>query len=188
MSNYNSEAAAKKKGGIYTIAKVAVLTALMCVLSPLTIPIGPVPISLSVLVILLAVYILGWKLGTLSVIVYILIGMVGVPVFSGFSGGIGKLLGPTGGYIIGYIPMAVIAGLGIEASPKRWVHFAVMVIGVAVLYAFGTAWLCISAKMTVSAALGVAVYPFIPFDLVKIVIAMIVGPMVRDRLRSASLN
>ena len=176
-----------KKSGIYTMAKAAVLTALMCVLSPLTIPIGPVPISLSVLVILFSVYVLGWKLGTLSVIVYILIGMVGVPVFSGFSGGIGKLLGPTGGYILGYIPMAVIAGLAVEMSSKRWVHFLGMVAGVAVLYVFGTAWLSLSAKMTVPAALAVAVLPFIPFDAVKIIIAMIAGPMIKERLEKAGL-
>ena len=82
----------------------------------MAIPIGPVPISLTNLAIYLSLYLLGWKWGTASYVVYMLIGMVGVPVFSGFTGGLGKLAGPTGGYIIGFVPMAVLAGLVIDRS------------------------------------------------------------------------
>ena len=90
-----------------------------CVLAPFSIPVGPVPISLTTLVIYISVYLLGWKMASLSCFVYILIGMAGLPVFSGFSGGPGKLAGPTGGYIIGFIPMAVITGMMISPCEKQ---------------------------------------------------------------------
>lgn len=170
------------KSKIHIMARIAVMTALTCVLAPMTIPIGPVPITLTNLVMFFSLYLLGWKMGTVSVVVYILIGMLGVPVFSGFSGGLGKLLGPTGGYIIGYIPMAVIGGLAVEKFNSRWVHFLGLALGTAVLYALGTAWFCYTMKIGVMAALGQAVIPFIPFDLIKIVIVIIVGPMIRERL------
>ena len=91
---------------------------------------------------------LGWKRGTISYLVYLLIGLVGVPVFSGFTGGIGRLAGPTGGYIIGFIAMAVIAGLVIDKCHNRWLQLLGMIVGTAVCYAFGTAWFCIGAPAT----------------------------------------
>ena len=95
------------------------------------------PISLTNLVIYISLYLLGWKLATASYLVYILIGMIGMPVFSGFMGGLGKVMGPTGGYIVGFIPMAVIAGLCVSKSASRVIHFAGMVAGTAACYAFG---------------------------------------------------
>ena len=92
----------------YAMAVTALMTAVTCILAPLSIPIGPVPISLTNFAIYLSLYLLDWKKGTVSYILYLLLGLVGLPVFSGFTGGIGKLAGPTGGYIIGFIPMAII--------------------------------------------------------------------------------
>ena len=178
----------KAKNKVYPLAMTAVMAAVMCVLGPMSIPIGPVPISFTNLVIYLALYILGWKRGTLSYVVYMLIGMVGMPVFSGYSGGMGKLFGPTGGYIIGFIPMAIIAGIVIDKCRNRGVQLVAMVVGTAVCYAFGTAWFCVQAGYAVGAALGLCVFPFIPGDLAKIVIAMVAGPMIRSRLERAGLN
>ena len=167
----------------YTLTTIALMAAVTCVAGPLTIPIGPVPVSLVPLVIYLSVYILGTKKGTLSLLIYLLIGAVGVPVFSGFTGGLGKLAGPTGGYMIGYIFMALIAGWFIHRFyDKVVIQFLGMVLGLAVLYAFGTAWLSVSAHMTFAAALTVGVLPFIVFDLIKIVIAIVLGRAVRKRL------
>ncbi len=117
------------------------------------IPIGPVPISFTALAIYLSLYLLGWKLGTVSCLIYILLGAVGLPVFSGFSGGIGKLLGPTGGYIIGFLPMAVLAGAVMERYHNRFIQFSAMTAGMALCYVFGTIWFCIVMKTTVAAAL-----------------------------------
>lgn len=95
----NTQTAAASRGKIYTMSIIAVMTAVTCVLAPMAIPLpfSPVPISLTNLVLYFSAYLLGWKRASVSYIVYMLIGMVGVPVFSGFAGGLGKLAGPTGG-------------------------------------------------------------------------------------------
>ena len=90
------------------LAVIGVMTAVTCVLAPFSLPIGPVPISLTNLAIYFSLYVLGTKFGCISYVIYLLIGFIGVPVFSGFTNGPGKLLGPTGGYLIGFIPNAII--------------------------------------------------------------------------------
>ena len=119
MSEPTAIAAPNHKSKIYDMTMCAVMTAVTCVLAPLSIPIGPVPISLTNLTIYFTLYILGWKLSTVSYLVYVLLGMFGAPVFSGFTGGMGKLLGPTGGYIIGFVPMAIIGGLVVQFRRKE---------------------------------------------------------------------
>lgn len=174
-----------RKNKIYILSTTAVMTAVTCVLAPMSIPIGPVPISFTNLAIYLSLYLLGWKMGTVSYLMYLLIGAIGVPVFSGFSGGLGKLLGPTGGYIIGFIPMAIISGLVIEKYNNRIFQFVAMVLGTAVCYALGTAWFCVIMDVGIAAALGMCVIPFIPGDIAKIILALMVGPVLRNRLRNA---
>ena len=169
----------------YVMVTTAFMAAVTCILAPLSIPIGPVPISLTNLAIYLSLYLLNWKRGTISYCLYLLIGLAGLPVFSGFSGGIGKLAGATGGYIIGFIPMAIIAGIIIDHFRKRWIQLLGMILGTAVCYVFGTAWFCMQAGYTVSAALAVCVIPFIPGDLVKMVIALTIGPVIRQRTETA---
>lgn len=176
---------------IKTIAIVGLMTALICVLGPLSIPLpfSPVPISLTNLAIYFTIYMIGTKRGTLSYLIYLLIGFAGLPVFSAFTGGPGKLLGPTGGYLIGFIFMALICGFFIEKWPvKLYLHFAGMVIGTAVCYVFGTVWLAYQAGMSFSAALAAGVIPFIPGDLAKIVIVMLLGPQINKKLRAFGLN
>ena len=172
----------------YLMTTAALMTAVTCVLAPMSIPIGPVPISFTNLAIYISLYLLGWKWGTVSYLVYVLIGMAGLPVFSGFTGGLGKLAGATGGYIVGFLPMAVIAGLVIDRCQNRGVQFAGMVVGTAVCYAFGTAWFCVLMDSTPLAALSLCVFPFIPGDLAKMAVAMAVGPLIRRRLVQAGLQ
>ena len=171
-----------QKNKTYALTATALMTAVTCILAPLSVPIGPVPISLTNFVIFLSLYLLGWKKGTLSLLVYLLLGLAGLPVFSGFAGGISKLAGPTGGYIIGFIPMAIVAGIIIDKSHQRWIQIVAMIIGTAICYAFGTVWFCFQSGYTIAAALAVCVIPFIPADLIKIVIVTIIGPMIRKRL------
>ncbi len=170
---------------IYILAITAVMSAVMCVLAPIAIPVGPVPVTLATLVLLLSVYILGWKFCTVSIIIYLLLGMAGLPVFSGFSGGLAKLVGPTGGYLIGYIPMAVIAGLFIEKTRNRLMHIVGMVLGTAVLYVFGTAWFCVLTSSALGTALTLCVIPFLPGDIAKIVVALLFGSVLRKSLTKA---
>ena len=169
----------------YAMVSTALMTAVTCILAPLSVPIGPVPISFTTLAIYLSLYLLDWKRGTLSYFLYLLIGFAGLPVFSGFTGGVAKLAGPTGGYIVGFIPMAIIAGIVIDHCQKRWIQLLGMIVGTAICYALGTAWFCMQAGYTVSAALAVCVFPFIPADLIKMLIAMTIGPEIRKRVGSA---
>lgn len=174
-----------------TMALIALMAAVTCVLGPLslTIPVSPVPISLTNLAVYFTVYVLGMKRGTISYFVYLLIGLVGLPVFSSFSGGAGKLFGPTGGYLIGFIFMALICGFFIEKWPsKLYLHFAGMVLGTAVCYLFGTVWLAYQGNMGFYTALAAGVIPFLPGDLVKIIIALLAGPVIRKQLKRAGLN
>ena len=174
-----------------TMALIAVMAAVTCILGPLSlaIPVSPVPISLTNLAVYFAIYVLGMKRGTISYCIYLLLGLVGLPVFAAFTGGAGKLFGPTGGYLIGFIFMALICGFFIEKWEKKlYMHFIGMVLGTAVCYVFGTAWLAYTAHMGFAAALAAGVIPFIPGDLVKIIIAMIAGPIIRKQLKRAGVN
>ena len=170
------------------MAVTAVMTAVICIIAPFSIPIGPVPVSLATLVILLAVYILGMRRALIAVVLYLLIGLAGVPVFSGFSSGPAKLVGPTGGYLLGYIPMVILAGLVIDRYYRnRLISIAGMAAATALLYALGTAYLAYSTGITFEAALAAGVLPFIPLDAIKIVTAAILGPMIRARVERAGL-
>ena len=160
----------------YELVLCAFCAAVTCILAPLSVPLaGEVPISLATFAVLLSGILLGGKLGALSQIVYVLLGSVGVPVFAGWTGGIGITLGVTGGYIIGYIPMALAAGLlyhrfGRNKSGirKYAVMLVSMVLATAVLYILGTAWFIVQTGMTLSASLAACVIPFLPGDLIKI--------------------
>lgn len=178
----------KKKSTVYQLTTCALMAALMCILGPNSIPIGPVPVSLTNLVIYLAVYLLGTKGSTISYIVYLFLGMVGLPVFSGYEGGFGKLAGPTGGYLIGFILMAIVCGIFMEKSHANvWITSLGMVLGTIVAYLFGTVWFIHQLDYTWGQALAVCVWPFIPFDLIKIVIAGILGKSIRHALSKAHL-
>jgi len=169
---------------------IGLMTAVLCILGPmaLAIPISPVPISLTTFAIFLTVILLGMKRGTLVYLVYLFIGFIGVPVFSGFTGGPAKLLGPTGGYLIGFVFMAFIAGLFIDRFPGK-IGWAVlgMVIGSAVTYTMGTMWLSYTAGLSFGEALFAGVVPFIPGDSIKIVLACLVGFPIKKRLRTTGI-
>ena len=169
------------------LAMTAVMTAVTCVLAPMSIAIGAVPITLTNLAVYVSLYLLGWKRGSLSVLAYILIGMMGLPVFSGFSGGLGKLAGPTGGYILGFLAIAGLAGWVIDHTQSRVLQLGGMLLGTAVCYVLGTAWFCFLTRSTLQAALWTCVIPFVPFDLGKMAAAAAVGPVLRERLVRAGL-
>jgi len=187
-NTHNTASASKTK--TYTMALTGVMAAVTCILGPLSIPLpfSPVPVSLTNFAIYIAIYVLGTRTGTLSYLIYLLIGFAGVPVFSSFTAGPAKLLGPTGGYLTGFIFMAVICGLFTDHWRQKMLpSFAGMVLGTAVCYLFGTLWLAFQAGMTFENALLAGVIPFIPGDLGKIVIAMLIGPRIRRGLVKAGV-
>ena len=182
------------------LALCAVMAAVMCVLAPISVPIGPISLTGGTLAIYLAAYLLGGAWGTAATLVYLLLGFVGLPVFSNYMGGAERLSGPTGGYLVGYLPMAFIAGAVVTLTLARFrdggrrgaaialaLQFLGMVLATAVLYAFGTAWYCVQAGVDLQRALAACVIPFIPFDLAKMAAALAVAVPVRQRLERANL-
>ena len=170
------------------MAFIAIMAAVICVASPFSIPIGPIPISLANLVIWTAVYLLGAVDGTLSTIIFILLGAVGLPVFSGGAGGLAKLTGATGGYIIGYIFMALVAGFTMEAAKRKTIPtFLAFILGDAICYVIGTAWFVHLTGKTLAASMSLCVTPFIPGDLIKIALSIAIGMSVRKALMKASI-
>ena len=158
---------------------IALMTAVTCVLGPLSIPLpfSPVPISLTNFAIFLAIFVLGMKSGTISFIIYLLLGAVGVPVFSSFRGGLQVLAGPTGGYLIGFIFLALIMGFALDHFDRKLLPTIIgMIIGMVVCYAFGTVWLAKLLSLSFKEGLMMGVIPYLPGDAAKIIIAAIVGP------------
>ena len=174
----------KAKKRLLRAVLCSLFAAIICVIAPHAIP-TTVPLTLATLGIYVCSCVLPPAMSTLSILLYLAIGAVGVPVFSGYSGGIGKLAGPTGGYLVGYLPMAFVISLIVtllvrrEKRPPLAVDIAIRmfacVLGTVVLYTFGTVWYVIQQNTTFAAALPLCVFPFIPGDIAKIVAAALIS-------------
>jgi len=163
-----------KKMSIRTMALCALFAALSAALSQVSIPIGPVPINITHVSLFIGAGLLGAKYGALSQIVFVLLGAVGVPVFSGFSGGISVILGPTGGFIIGYIGCTFVTGLIIGRFGKSIkVSMLAMYCGWIVTYAFGVLWYMYIMQTGIAAAFLVCVAPFLLADIPKTVLSAV---------------
>lgn len=181
----------------YELVLCALCAAITCILAPISVPLaGEVPISLATFAVMLSGILLGAKGGALSQIVYVLLGAAGVPVFAGWTGGLGIVLGVTGGYIIGYIPMALVTGYlyrrffadkGSARGAARFAGMAVsMLAGTAVLYLLGTAWFIAQTQMPLAVALAACVIPFLPGDIIKIIAVALIAPPIEAALRRAA--
>lgn len=150
----------------------AIFTALIAVCAQIQLPLPLIPINLALFAVHLTAALLGAKPAAWSLTVYLLLGSAGIPVFAGFSGGLGVLLGKTGGYLAGYLLAAVLVGW----LSRRWGSSfgrlcAAMFIGTISCYTLGTAWLMFVARMSFPAGLAYGVLPFLPGDLCKILLA-----------------
>ncbi len=164
----------------------ALFTAVFCVVAPFSVPLpfGGVPLTLGTLALYLAAASLGLKRGTLATLCYLLLGGFGLPVFSGFTAGFGRLAGPTGGYLVGYLGCAAIVGFFADRFEIRYLlHVAGMALGTLLLYVFGTAWYMVQAQVGLLPALLACVLPFLPGDALKICAAAGVSSTLRRRLR-----
>ncbi len=178
-----------KTFSVQKMAIIALMTAVLCILAPISIPvfISPVPISLGVLAIYLTAYVLSPLDATISVIIFILLGTFGLPVFSGYSGGLSKLVGPTGGYIIGFLFTVYISSLFIHM--KKGIIFDVigMITGLALCYILGTIWFSYQQGKGFIASLLLCVVPFLIGDAIKIIVAVILGTQLNKRLAHLDL-
>ena len=162
----------------------ALFAAVLCAVAPFSISIGPIPLSFATLVIYLAAGSLNWKYGVLSVVLYVALGAIGIPVFSNFEGGFHKIAGVTGGFIVGYIPLALATGLSAELiKGKRLIFILGMVVGTFLLYTCGVAWFMLQTGASLMAALMACVTPFLIGDTIKIVLACIAAPQLRAALQ-----
>ncbi|MBQ3334389.1 MAG: biotin transporter BioY [Eubacteriaceae bacterium] len=173
------------------LTRTALAAAVICILGPLSVPIpvSLVPLSLTHLGIYLAAYTLGRKDATAATLIYLVLGAVGLPVFSGFSGGFAKLAGPTGGYLLGFVMLTFAVAAAVDRyDGKRGPVALAMLMGNLAVYAFGTAWLAVSAHLSFGEALAMGVAPYVVFDVIKAAAALAVGPVIRERVRAITLK
>ena len=172
----HSGAQNRSRTAVKDLVLTAMFSALIAVCSIISIPVGQVPVTLQTFAVSFAAAMLGWKRGTLSVLVYILLGAVGLPVFAGLKGGVGVLAGPTGGYIVGFILTAFVIGYIAEKSERKALPLsAAMIAGVLLCYAVGTVWFMVVTHTGLAASLMLCVVPFLLFDAVKIAAAVLLS-------------
>ena len=168
------------------LAFIAMMAALTAICAWITVPFSIVPFTLQTFAVFLSLALLGGKRGTAAIALYLCLGLVGLPVFAGFSWGVGPLLGPTGGYLAGFLftgllYWAITAKLG-ESLPVKLVA---LILGLAVCYAFGTLWFLrvYTDPITVRATLMMCVIPYIPVDAVKLALALVISRRVGKAIR-----
>ncbi len=175
------------RGRTYDMAYIGIFAVVIAVCSWISIP-AAVPFTLQTFAVFLAVILLGGKRGTLAVLVYILLGAMGIPVFAGFRGGIGVLFNNTGGYIVGFLCSTLIMWAAESLlGGKLWVQAVSMILGLAACYVVGTAWFMLvyirnTGAVGVMTVLGWCVIPFLIPDMVKIMLALMLGNVLRKPL------
>ncbi len=161
---------------VYSLALCGLFVALTAICSQIILPIGPVPVSLSLLPVLLCGALLSPWASAAAVGAYLVLGLTGAPVFGGFTGGPGALFGVTGGYLLGYLPCALLVSLFVRSGGKgTWTKAAGMAVGILVCYAVGTAWFMRLTGRGVGESLALCVLPFIPFDIGKAALAILMS-------------
>ncbi|MCI8358252.1 MAG: biotin transporter BioY [Lachnospiraceae bacterium] len=169
------------------IVSVGMFAAVLAVLSQISIPMpSGVPITMQTFAVALTGVVLAWKLGTASMIVYILLGAVGVPVFAGFSGGAQVLVNYTGGFIWGFIVMTLLCGVGVQMKNKAGGLF-VGLAGLAVCHLFGTMQFMLVMKMGIVESFLLASAPYLVKDIISVVLGFVIGGQLRQRLLKAGL-
>lgn len=170
------------KFSIQDICSIAIMTAITAVMAQISIPMPlGVPMTMQTFAITLAGIVLGSKKGGMSILVYVLLGAIGVPVFAGFSGGFQNLVGPTGGFIISFPIMAYLIGLGVELKKKE-LFVLFLVLGTVSNYVIGVILFCVVTQSPVATGITACVLPFIPTAIIKAVVASLLGLELRKRL------
>ncbi len=173
------------------MTQISLVAALLCILAPmaLPLPISPVPISLTNGILYLCLYALGMRKTLWAYGIYLLLGAAGLPVFSSYSGGLAKLTGPTGGYLMGFLLLCLVSGWLMERfAYKTLPSLAAMVLGTALCYICGTYWLAEVLDKSFWQASLLGIVPYIPGDMAKIALAAIAGPRINRLLERAGIR
>ena len=178
------------KINIKQMALVSLFTALTAIGAFISIPVGPVPITMQTLFVLLGGVLLGSKLGALSQIIYIILGLIGIPIFSGFSGGVQTILKPSFGFLLGFIFAAYVVGKVVQLKTTSFkTILAATIVGTIVVYLVGLPYMYLILNnvmhmgLTFTAVVKMGVLLFIPGDLLKILIASLVGAKLLPTIR-----
>lgn len=174
------------KLSVQDICSIAIMTAIMAVMAQISIPMPlGVPMTMQTFAVTLAGVILGSKKGGLSILIYVLLGAVGVPVFAGLSGGLQNLAGPTGGFIISFPIMAYLIGKGMELRKKKGMFVLFLILGTAANYVIGVIMFCLMMQASVWTGISACVLPFIPTAIIKAVVASVLGLQIHERVGAA---
>lgn len=183
------ETASRSHARLKSMVFVALMAAFLCIFSPISIPLPLVPITLQTFAVFLASALLGWKRGTVAVLIYLLLGLIGLPVFSGWTGGFSSFATPSSGYIIGFLFTALLTGFLIDRFSRQfWMYPVAMAAGLAVCYLFGTIWFLVYMNVWMSTpysfweAVLICVLPFLVGDAVKIAAATALSYPLRKQL------
>ena len=190
------ETISKTHSRLRSMVFVALMAAFLCIFSPISIPLYPVPITLQTFAVFVASALLGWKKGVIAVFIYLLVGLIGLPVFSGWTGGFSSFATPSSGYIIGFLFTALLTGFLIDRFSRRiWIYPLAMIAGLLVCYLFGTVWFLVymnvwmATPYTLWQALLVCVVPFLVGDVLKIIAATVLCyPLRKQLVRSGILS
>ena len=167
----------------------AMFTALIIIGGYISIPIGPVPIVLSDFFVMLAGLFLGWRWGLASVLLWLFLGAIGLPVFAGGRAGLAVFMGPTGGFLLGYVLLVLSVGfLAGTGKPSALRNTLAIIIGNALLYPVGILWLKMLLNLNWAAAISAGLLPFIPGTVIKLIAAVALGQTVLPRFRQSAFG
>lgn len=184
MSDISSKPAQRSAFSVRDICYSGLFAAVIAVMAQLSIPMpGEVPMTMQTFAISLAAVVLGAKLSTVSSVIYLLLGAVGLPVLANFSGGFDKFIGPTGGFLISFPLMAFIIGWGADHRHAfRGLYVLALIVGTAVNYVVGTAMYCALLHTPLAVGFAACVVPFIPTAIIKAILATVIGFPLRKRI------
>ncbi|MBR4935025.1 MAG: biotin transporter BioY [Anaerotignum sp.] len=167
------------------LTRIALMTAVLCILAPISIPVpvSSVAMSLATFAIYLMAYILKPRQSLAAIGLYLLLGAAGLPVFSGYMAGISRFAAPGGGYLMGYLFLAGISSLFIHRSAKIPVQMTGILLGTLAMYSIGTYWLAVSTGISFLDALPAGMLTFLPFDLIKIILATYIGRKIQLHIK-----
>lgn len=176
---------------LHHMVGAALLAAIMAVLSQFAFPIGPVPITLQTFVCALAGGVLGWRWGTIAIAIWLLLGAIGIPILTAGKAGFGIFASPVGGYYLGFLVMATFSGICVAEKGKYVRQILLALAGLIACYVLGTLWFMayfyfgLHKSMPLWQALTLTVFPFVVFDVIKIVLGVLCGTQIRYALQKA---
>ena len=171
-----------KEINLKKIVYISLLVSILCIICPFSINVGPIPFSLATFFIMLYAIIFDLTISISAVSIYILLGSIGLPVFSGGVGGIQKIFSPTGGFIIGYIFLSLIIALFYNKSKNVFYNIFILICANFILYSIGVMYFIIITNNTFLVALSLCVFPFLLTDVIKIILVINISKWIKSRL------